>query len=74
MTNRNKPNVKIVIGSVNKTKIGFTIKFSIAKTIATIIDTPKLATKIPGRKFEINNTSKAVTRIRIIKFMCAYFG
>lgn len=35
ITNKNNPKVKIVIGSVNKTKIGFTKKLSKAKTIAT---------------------------------------
>ena len=36
MTNKNNPNVKIVTGSVNKTKIGFTNKFNNPRTIATI--------------------------------------
>ncbi len=37
ITNRNKPNVRIVTGSVNKTKIGFTIKFKMEMASATII-------------------------------------
>ena len=36
MTNKNKPNVKMVTGNVNMTKMGFTNKFRIAKTMATI--------------------------------------
>ncbi|GMB09096.1 hypothetical protein B1no1_18060 [Thermolongibacillus altinsuensis] len=31
MTNKNKPSVKIVTGSVNKTKIGFTNVFKISQ-------------------------------------------
>lgn len=37
ITNKNKPNVIIVIGNVKITKIGLTNKFKIDKTIATII-------------------------------------
>ena len=37
ITNRNKPNVKMVIGSVRITNIGLTNKFKIDKTTATII-------------------------------------
>lgn len=36
MTNRNKPNVKKVIGNVNKTNIGFTKKLSKPRTMATV--------------------------------------
>lgn len=35
MTNKNKPNVTIVIGKVKMTKIGFTSKFNIDNTAAT---------------------------------------
>ncbi len=35
MTNRNKPNVTIVIGNVRMTKIGFKSAFSNPKTMAT---------------------------------------
>ncbi len=37
ITNRNKPNVIMVIGSVRITNIGLTNKFKIDKTTATII-------------------------------------
>lgn len=37
MTNRNKPNVKTVMGMVNITKSGFTKVFSSPKTSATPI-------------------------------------
>jgi|Marorgknorr_s2lv_3_1036020.scaffolds.fasta_scaffold00737_6 hypothetical protein len=39
-TNKNKPNVTIVIGSVRITKTGFTNKFNTANTKATIIAEP----------------------------------
>lgn len=37
MTSRNKPNVRIVIGSVRMTRIGLIKKFSRPSTIATTI-------------------------------------
>lgn len=37
ITSKNKPSVKIVTGKVKITKMGFTNKFSIARTNATII-------------------------------------
>jgi hypothetical protein len=37
MINRKRPKVKMVIGRVNITNIGFTIKFKRLRTIATII-------------------------------------
>ncbi|MFT7065421.1 MAG: hypothetical protein ACJAUO_000992 [Sediminicola sp.] len=35
--NRKRPRVRMVIGRVNMTKIGFTIKFNKLKTMATIM-------------------------------------
>ena len=62
--NRKRPNVKIVTGKVKITKIGFTIKFNNAKTIATIIDVEKLLTVTPGKNLAITKTKTAVIRIR----------
>ncbi len=42
MTNKNKPNVMSVIGSVKSTSIGFINAFKNAKTQATISAMPKL--------------------------------
>ena len=47
IANRNNPSVKMVIGKVKNTKIGFTIAFKIARTIATIIDDFMFSTKTP---------------------------
>ena len=44
ITKRNNPKVKIVTGSVNKIKIGFTNIFNSPKTIATIIEVEKFTT------------------------------
>jgi len=44
ITNRNKPKVNTVTGSVNRTRIGFTNIFNNPKTTATIIEVVKLAT------------------------------
>ena len=37
ITSKNKPRVIMVTGNVNNTNIGFTIRLSIARTMATII-------------------------------------
>lgn len=65
ITNKNSPKVRIVTGRVNKIKIGFTIKLSNAKTIATTMDVEKLSTETPVRKFESSVTKIAVTNNRI---------
>ncbi len=44
ITNKNNPSVKTVTGKVNKINIGFTKIFNNPKTIATIIEVPKLST------------------------------
>jgi hypothetical protein len=49
ITSKNNPNVNIVIGKVNNINIGFTNKFIIPKTAATITATRKSATFIPGK-------------------------
>ena len=69
MTNKNSPNVKIVTGKVNKTKIGFTNKFSNAKTIATTIEVEKVSTETPPRKFARSVTRMAVTNNLTIKYI-----
>jgi hypothetical protein len=55
ITIENKPSVRILTGSVNKTRRGFKNKFNIASTMTTSID-PTKVTSTPG-------TSAAVMRI-----------
>ena len=50
ITRVNKPRVKILIGSVNKTKIGFTIKFKRPRTRAAAKAAKKFFTCTPGSK------------------------
>jgi hypothetical protein len=50
ITNKNKPNVKTVIGKVKKTKIGFKKVFSKPKTTATITAVVILSTCTPVKK------------------------
>lgn len=69
MISKKSPNVKIVTGKVKSIKIGFTIKFNNAKTIATTIDVEKLAIVTPGRNLAIIKTNKAVIKIRTKTFM-----
>ncbi len=59
MTRRNKPSVMMVIGMVRKTRIGFTMAFTIPKIIATSTDEPKLETFTPERILEVTNTAIA---------------
>lgn len=44
ITSKNNPNVKIVIGKVSITKMGFRMAFKKAKTAATIMAIVKLST------------------------------
>jgi len=60
----NNPNVKKVIGKVNKTNIGFTKKFNRANTMATFKEVSMpLRSVMPFIKWAINMTSKAVMNI-----------
>ncbi len=69
MTNKNNPKVKIVIGNVNKIKIGLTNRFNSPKTMATIIDVAKVSTDTPGKNLAIIKTKIEVNKILINKFM-----
>ena len=50
ITNKNRPNVIIVIGNVKMINIGFTINLSKASTTATIIAAEGDVTNTPGKK------------------------
>jgi len=69
MISRKSPNVKIVTGKVKITKMGFTIKFNNAKTIATTIEVEKLSTATPGKNLAIIKTIIAVIKIRTKTFI-----
>jgi len=69
MTNKKRPKVKIVIGSVRIIKIGFTIAFRNPNTAATIIAVVKLITSTPGKKFAKTKTAMAVSKILKSKFI-----
>ena len=66
MTNRKRPSVKMVIGMVSKTKIGFTIALSKPNTSATIIAVYVLLTVTFGSNHEANKTAMAVINILIM--------
>lgn len=71
MTNKNKPNVKKVIGKVSSTKIGFTKKFKSANTIATFKEVSMpFEIVTPFIKLAISITKSAVMNILSISFMC----
>lgn len=69
MISKKSPNVKIVTGKVKIIKIGFTIKFNNAKTIATTIEVEKLSTVTPGKNLAITKTNTAVIIIRTKTFI-----
>jgi len=50
MTNKNKPKVRIVMGTVKNIKTGFTVTFNKAKRAAIRIPVKKSSTTIPGSK------------------------
>jgi hypothetical protein len=49
ITSKNNPKVIIVTGNVNNTSIGLIKILSKPKTMATIIEVPKLSTRTPGK-------------------------
>jgi hypothetical protein len=69
ITNRNKPNVRIVMGKVKMISRGFTNTFRIAKTMESVIAVQKVSIWIPGKTAERPYATTAVTRMRRRKFM-----
>lgn len=63
MTNKNKPRVSMVAGSVNKTSKGFTMASRNDKTMATTTAVPKLVIEIPGKIASRINTFTEQTNI-----------
>ena len=74
MTNKNNPNVTMVIGIVKITRIGFTIKLSSPNTMATIRAATNPVTSTPGRKCAKSITIPAVTISLINKFILKKFN
>ena len=72
MTNKNKPKLRIVAGSVKKINKGFTVIRNKPKAIATYIADSGFARLTPGKKCANINTAIAVKTILRIIFMC-YF-
>ena len=70
-TNRKSPNVTIVIGIVNKTRIGFINTFRTAKMPATTIAIKKLSTCAPGKTVAQIKTAIAESKSLIIKLLIA---
>lgn len=64
ITNRNRPKVKTVIGSVKRIKMGFTIMFKKPRTKATITDVANPSIATPDRNCGSRRTSKAVVMMR----------
>lgn len=69
ITSKNRPRVTMVTGKVNSTNMGFTIRFKIARTTATIIAVTYPATLTPGKNLAIRTTANAVNKIRIRNFI-----
>lgn len=70
ITNRNNPNVNIVIGNVKMINNGFTSTFNTAKTIATISGVVNESSSVtPGNSFAIMITAIAVATSFIIVFI-----
>ena len=69
ITNKNSPNVTMVIGKVRMIKMGFNMALRNAKTAATIIAVVKLVTSTPGKKYAKTKTAIAVSKILKSKFI-----
>lgn len=74
ITNKNKPNVSMVIGNVKTINMGFTVTLKIPNTTATIIALIKLVTSTPGKKYESTITAKAVNNILNNNFILLCFN
>ena len=64
ITNRNRPNVIMVIGNVRIIKIGFKIAFRIASTIARTSAVKKVSMWMPRRIYDNPNATTADTIMR----------
>jgi len=73
MTNRNKPKLTMVAGSVKKINNGFTVIRNNPKTIATYIADSGFARATPGKKCAKTNTANAVNIILNMIFIYMYF-
>lgn len=69
ITNKKSPNVKMVKGKVNSTKIGLMKTLSNPKTMATQIAEKKLSISMPEIKYGSTKTRLAVISILRINFM-----
>ncbi len=69
ITNKNKPNVNIVIGRVNKIKTGFTKTFNTASAKARIIAVVTLFTETPGNSLATSKIASVVVKMRIRKLI-----
>lgn len=69
ITNKNKPNVTIVAGNVNKISNGLTNIFRIAIANATQTAVETVAISTPGKITAKTNTAIAVNTIFKIKFI-----
>lgn len=73
MANKNNPNVTMVTGNVNITKIGLINMLSNPKTTATIKAVVKSATLTLVIKWEISKTKPEVIRILISSFISSNY-
>lgn len=73
MANKNNPNVTIVTGKVNSTKIGLINMLSNPKTTATINAVVKSTTVTLVIKLEISKTKPAVIRILKSSFISSCY-
>ena len=69
ITNKKRPSVNIVTGSVSKISIGFAITLRIARTTAKMMAVQKSVTCTPLRIFASPKDTAAITRILSRKFM-----
>tara|TARA_R110002020_G_scaffold458224_4_gene675534 strand:- start:473 stop:844 length:372 start_codon:yes stop_codon:yes gene_type:complete len=73
MISKKRPKVITVTGNVRITNIGFTSKFSILSTTATMTAVIKLSTDTLGNTFAKMITAIALKRILKISFIGVYF-
>lgn len=72
ITKRKNPNVTRVNGSVSSIRIGLTIAFRTASTMAKMIAAQNVSICIPERMYDNPNAITDVTIMRIRKFMIQF--
>jgi hypothetical protein len=74
ITSKKSPRVTSVIGKVSNIRIGFTMAFKIANTMASTMAVQKVSMCTPLKIYDKPKATIEVTMIRMIKFITIFWG